>query len=468
MKLWKKILLTLVTLILIVVGLFLLFIGPWPVYRDSEYEQSDYYAQALEDIKSHAATNDLTADPDRLQAGWASRDITPPVGTPLAGYGGRPNGKISEGVRDNLEVTALALHDGQDTLVLVGADMLITPPNLAEAVRAAVADQTGGAVSADDILFNASHTHCGVGAFGPGLISQFSAGEYNPAIVESLTTQFTEAIVEAYNDRSPAAVASGMLDLPQYIRNRTRDAAVDPILNYLVAKKDGGEMVYLMRYSAHPTIFSSDMMLISAEYPGELKRYVERMTRHEAHYLGGAVGSMGPRAPEGADASARVTAMGEALGKLVVDAAQPDTLEFRDHLDVAAIGIPLGMPQLQLRPVNTKWRISPLAQYLVGLPQGGWIHGGRVGDLVFMGLPCDFSGEISNEWRAWAEVEGYELWTLSFSGTYCGYFSPDRYYNEEPLGYETKEMSWYGPNIEAYFTDLFKTMVNAMAPPAAA
>lgn len=465
MKLWKKILLGIVLVLFLVVGAFLLFIGPWPVYSDSHYEQSDYYAQALTEITVHAQTNDLTATPDRLRAGWAMRDITPPIGTPLAGYSGRGNGKKSEGVRDNLEVTALALNDGKDNLILVGADILITPPNLAEAVRAAVAEQTNGAVTADDILFNASHTHCGVGGFAPGILSEFSAGEYDPAVLEMLVTQYTDAIVAAHKDLAPASIATGMLDLPEYIRNRTREAAVDPILNYLVAKKETGETVYLVRYSAHPTTFGGDMMLISAEYPGELKRYVEHVTHHDAHYLGGAVGSMGPRAPEGPTDDARVKAMGEALGKRVVEATAPESLTFRDHLDIVAIGIPLGMPQLQLRPVNTKWRISPLARYVAGLPEGGWIHGARVGDMVFMGMPCDFSGEISNEWRAWAETEGYDLWTLSFCGTYCGYFSPDRYYNDEPLSYETKEMSWYGPNIEAYFTDLFKHIVEEIAAP---
>jgi neutral ceramidase len=466
MKLIKRILLVLVVLVVLVVGGFVTFIGPWPVYSDSKYKDSDYYAKAIADIDEHAKANDLTATPGKLQAGWAMRDITPPVGTPLAGYSGRGKEKKSEGVRDAVEVTALALSDGKDTVVLVGADMLITPPNIAELVRAEVAERTGGALTGDDILFNASHTHCSVGAFGPGLLSEFSAGKYDPAIVTMLAGKYSEAISEAYKNLKPASLATGKLDLPDYIRNRTREAAVDPILNYLVAKQDTGEMVYLVRYSAHPTIFGGDMMMVSAEYPGELKRYIEEKTQHEAHYLGGAVGSMGPRAPEGATDSDRVTAMGQALGQLVLEAAVPEKLTFRDQLDVASIGVPLGMPQFQLRPVNTQFRVSPLLTYLANIPQGGWLHGARVGDIVFMGMPCDFSGEISIVWREWAEARNLELWTLSFSGTYCGYFSPDKYYNEEPLDYETKEMSWYGPNIEAYFTDLFHHMVGAMTPAA--
>lgn len=464
MKILKRILLVLLLLIAVVVGGFVTFIGPWPVYSDSNYKESDYYAKAIADIDEHAKLNDLTATPERLRAGWSTRDITPPVGTPLAGYSDRM-GKASEGVRDNLEVTALALNDGKDTVVIVGSDMLIIPPNLSEQVRAQAAERTGGVLTPDDILFNASHTHCGPGGFGPGLVSEFSAGKYQVSVVELLVKQFSDAIVEAYEKMAPAAVATGQLDLPQFIRNRSREAEVDPILNYLVAKHDTGESVYLVRYSAHPTTFGGDMLLFSAEYPGEIKRFIEEQTRQQAHYLGGAVGSMGPRAPEGPSDSDRVTAMGEAIGKLVLDAATPDKLVFRDKLDVASVGIPLGMPSFQLRPVSKDWRLSPFAANIAGIPQGGWIHGARIGDIVFVGLPCDFSGEISIVWRRWAQEQNYELWTLSFCSTYCGYFSPDKYYNVEPLGYETKEMSWYGPNVEAYFTDLFQHLVHAIAAP---
>lgn len=463
MKLLKKILLGLLCVVVVFVGLFVYFIGPWPVYKDSKYRDSAYYAKALADIDEHATANDFTEQPGALQAGWATRSITPPVGTPLAGYSARKGDKGSVGVRDDVEVTAFAVSDGKDTAVIVGSDMLIIPPNVSEAVRAAVGEQTGGKLTGDDILFNASHTHCSVGAFGPGFVSKFSAGPFDPRIPEFLTKQFSEAIVEAYNSLKPAALATGNIELPQYIRNRSRDADVDPVLNYLVAKHDDGSLLYLVRYSAHPTNFGDSMMLISAEYPGELKRYIEAQTQQQAQYLGGAVGSMGPRAPDAPTPDERVTAMGQALGQHVLDAAKPEALEFHDHLDVASVGVSIGMPPVQVRPVSTKWRLSPNALSLAGVPAGGWIHGVRIGNTLFMGMPCDFSGEISNTWRRWALDNHIELWTLSFCSTYCGYFSPDRYYNVEPLGYETNAMSWYGPNVEAYFTDLYHHVAQALA-----
>ncbi len=92
----------------------------------------------------------------------------------------------------------------------------------------------------------------------------------------------------------------------------------------------------------------------------------------------------------------------------------------------------------------------------------GWIQGVRVGDVFFVALPFDFSGEISAEWKDWAADQGYDLWTTSFNSAYCGYLSPDEYYLEEPLNYETGLMSWFGPENEAYFTALFQHLFRLM------
>lgn len=445
-------------------ALFVLVVGPWPVYRSTNYAEKAYFHEAMAAITAQAAANDYTAAPGRLHAGWARRPITPEVGTPLAGYSARGLTHHSTGVRDELYVTTLAFSDGKDTAVLVGADILITPPHIADAVREAVAARTP--LTADDLLFNASHTHCGPGGLGRGLAMRVTAGQYVPEVTDLLTDAYTEAIVEAYEKLAPARIAGGRIDAPQFIRNRVRDAAVDADLSYAVVELESGDRCYLVSYSAHATIFGSSMMSFSAEYPGALRRYIEEQTGADAVFLGGAVGSMAPRTPEGPDAGARVEAMGQALARLVLE--DSEALDFETHIDIAGVGVRTGMPALQIRPVSPNWRVSPILTRLMfrPFPTDGWIHGVRAGERFFVGLPCDFSGEISVEWKAWADARGIELWTLSFCGTYCGYFSPDEYYDVEPLNYETGLMNWFGPDTEAYFTDLFQHMLVSMTPEA--
>ncbi len=139
-------------------------------------------------------------------------------------------------------------------------------------------------------------------------------------------------------------------------------------------------------------------------------------------------------------------------------------LFFHNRLDVASVGVPVGMHAMQVRiiPNRSSCRLSSLLGKILNVPNEGWIHGACMGHLFFVETGSELSGEISILWKEWAAERAYDLWTLSFSGAYCGYFSPDKYYLNRPLNYETGLMSWYGPNIEAYFTDLFHKLFKVL------
>jgi neutral ceramidase len=459
MRLWKKILIGFLVTLVVLVGLFVLLVGPWPTYKDAKFEQAAYYAKALADIDAAAALANITNTPGPLQAGWAKRSITPPIGTTLAGYGAR-KGKPSTGVHDELFTKAVVMSDGKDIVAISGADMLIIPPNVAKLCRDQVASETP--ILPSNILFTASHTHCGPGGWGPGLAGKMSGQNFDPTIPVFLAKAFADAIVEAYKNMKPAQLAYGKADASQYIKNRAREAAVDPELNFMVVSQDEQHKCYVVRFSAHPTIYSDDMMEFSAEYPGALQRNIEKATGAFAMYTGGSLGSSGNRAPEAPTRDERVEAMGQALAKLVLDNAQ--NLKFESNIDVAAIGIPVGMPSFQLRLGGKNWRLSPFMIKVLGAEPEGWIEGIRLGKLFMVGVPFDFSGETSLDWKQWVRRREYDLWPTGFSSAYCGYLSPDKYY-DDASSYETGMMNWFGPNTEAYFTALFHHLTQALAPP---
>ena len=110
MTLRRRILLLATSIVAVVVAAFVTIVGPWPTYK-SGFEDKSYYRKALAEIDRRRER--LSHDPAiaRFQAGWGSRSITPPVGTPLAGFGAR-KGKPSTGVYDEIFVKALAVSDG--------------------------------------------------------------------------------------------------------------------------------------------------------------------------------------------------------------------------------------------------------------------------------------------------------------------------------------------------------------------
>lgn len=500
MKWLKRILLSAIVLVVACAAALVFLVGPWPLYSHTNYVASHYFKRAVSAIEEGAKQAQLDGPAGPLEAGWAERDITPPVGHPMAGYGGRKNDKKSEGVREPLHVRALALSDGADTVVLIGSDLLQTLPNLLEMVEARTLASVN--ISNRNIMYTSSHTHCGPGGLAPGIVAKEAFGEYAPGYLETLATAFADAIIEAVKSMAPARFAHGGVDVPEYIRNRCRkDGPVDSILHYAVAEKnDGSGRYFVARYSAHGTAYGEEMMAFNNDFAGAFQRSVEARTGVPLLYMGGAVGSMRPYPPGPpmpppwnaqlarafendveseqvrngtktlsqllSDQEARVEAMGGALADRFL-AAIPHA-RFEEQLGVASLATAYTPPPAQARLFSPRWRLSPYAFSLLGVPATGRLQAARIGRMLLVGLPYDVSGELSKDWQAEAAAEGSELWVTSFSGAYLGYLSPDQYYNDIGEGrsynenYEVGQMGWFGPDQGAYVTDLVRQVYKHM------
>lgn len=446
------------------VSCILILVGPWPNYEAS-IEEAAYLSESLAKLDRQVTPSDSPSQRIGFRAGWARQSISPPIGMPLAGYGAR-EGMASIGIRDEVFVKALAVADGADTAIIVGSDLLIVPENVADQVRALISQ--GTPLSGDEILFTASHNHSGPGGFAPGVVSGLFNGSFHPHMEELLVTAFAVAIGEAIDAMEPASVFGGGVDVPEFIKNRERpEAPVDSELSYLCVEKVTGDQCVVVSYSAHPTVIGSDNFEITGEYPGYLMKHLSSLTGAEVIYLGGAVGSMGHRAPEGATSFERSDLMGKALAEKVAVALEVE-VEKEVDLDVEVIGIPLDLPPYQMR-VNRHLRLSKFLLPILGVDSDGWLQGVRIGETVFVGMPADYCGEISVRLKSEAATKGIDLWVLSFNGDYVGYISPDVYYNDlesdGSLGYERGTMSWIGPQQEAYTTTLIERLIENLYQP---
>src|SRR5205085_2458427 len=91
-----------------------------------------------------------------LKVGSAAVVITPPIGTPLAGY---YETRISEGVHDDLYAKALVLECGGARAAMVSCDLITMPPNVAAEARRLIERDTG--LKADQVMISATHAHTG-------------------------------------------------------------------------------------------------------------------------------------------------------------------------------------------------------------------------------------------------------------------------------------------------------------------
>ena len=138
----------------------------------------------------------LAAAGGEIKVGWAERSIAPdfPVNIP-----GQRYKRVSEGVLDPLVVTALALDDGKEAVIFVSGDLLGTAPSWYNDLLAHIA-KTHPEIPAERIVINATHSHTSI---------SFGLRKELLPVYHFFRDRVTEAVVEAWNSRAPAALARG-------------------------------------------------------------------------------------------------------------------------------------------------------------------------------------------------------------------------------------------------------------------
>ncbi|MCD6350533.1 MAG: hypothetical protein J7M26_00325 [Armatimonadetes bacterium] len=149
-----------------------------------------------------------------LRIGWGHADITPSWPVMIAG---QFPVRISEGVKDPITTTALALERDGEQVVFVSCDLVVISEELARAVK----ERLAAADDAPDparLIMNATHTHT---APEPRHVGELAANTAKPPgielelspvdkYVDFAAERIAGAILEAWQSRQPGAVAYGM------------------------------------------------------------------------------------------------------------------------------------------------------------------------------------------------------------------------------------------------------------------
>jgi neutral ceramidase len=136
-----------------------------------------------------------------LRIGAAAVVITPPPGTPMAGY---YRARAAEGVHDDLFAKALVLEKGGAKAALVSLDLISTTPQLVKESRREIEKATG--VSGDHVMISATHSHTGPVLNGRGLRESALGGGTDLAqrYAAELPGKIAKAVAEAEKALTPA------------------------------------------------------------------------------------------------------------------------------------------------------------------------------------------------------------------------------------------------------------------------
>lgn len=392
---------------------------------------------------------DLRNDTGTIQVSWAKENITPLTSTPMAGYGNRW-GAHFEGVHDSVYVKVIAVKNPSTTLFLVAADMLVVPPNLTE--RLADLLQAEG-ISIEQVHLGTTHTHHSLGGWGKKLTGRLFGGKFDPDIEERLAIQFRDAIRRSQDDFVAADLFYAESKNEENVRFRldVENGTIDPWIRSIVFQRADGKRAKLLTYSAHPTTLRSRMLQISRDFPGFIVDSIENQDADFALYMAGAVGSMGAKGDGESFERTQNIAQG------ILDSysnRQVDSL-CHDGVFSAYWEIPLPKPTARISQ-NLALRPWVFRTFFGDYPS--YIKVTKVGHILMLGMPADFSGEIMRELDAYADLRNIELIITSFNGGYIGYITPDKLY-EENL-YETVTMSWNGFQSGGYFTQIAKDIID--------
>ncbi len=91
-----------------------------------------------------------------LSAGAAQVTISPPAGTPMAGYYAT---RLSTGVHDDLHAKAIVISGAGQQVALVACDLVGIPPAVIEEARELIQRATG--IPAANVMISATHSHTG-------------------------------------------------------------------------------------------------------------------------------------------------------------------------------------------------------------------------------------------------------------------------------------------------------------------
>jgi len=213
-----------------------------------------------------------------LKAGVSMVDISPKKGIELAGY---PHYlRHNTGIHDALYASCIFLDDGTTKLAIVCMDILFFSKVYVKEVRERVSSLID--IPEENIMISCSHTHSGPWASGRLDLEGLERGlKPDMDYVLSLKDKLVNLIANACSNTFEAKIGidKGICGKEKGIGGNRRDpdGPADPEV-WIIGIKDKKDKwrAALVKYSLHPTVIHEESTVVTADYPGYIRRYLAK------------------------------------------------------------------------------------------------------------------------------------------------------------------------------------------------
>lgn len=221
-----------------------------------------------------------------LKAGFARLDVTPPLGTGLAGYW---SPRYAKGVLDPLSLNAIAISDGNETVILITFDALGMREMFCNDIREMIEQATG--VPEDHVILSCLHQHTSVVLRPKGGTCALMDETYKSVLFR----KFADVAKMAVDDLADATLyiseKQALRPLSFVRRYIMKDGRVktnpsnpcedivspaedsDNTVRLLRFVREGKKDIALVNFCTHPDVIGGHR--ISADWPGFVRRFVE-------------------------------------------------------------------------------------------------------------------------------------------------------------------------------------------------
>lgn len=245
---------------------------------------------------------------NEIKIGFAKTDITPPLGTELAGYAGyRP----CTGIHDPLWCKAVVLEQPSGRYGLMVLDLMCVDETLYQHIAQAVAEL---GIRKEQLIVSAIHSHAAPRGGFPGegpldLVnhSDLVHGDTFRDYMDTVVAAAKAACVQAISHLASFRVQALRAPLPPIGSERHTGAVPNSEMTLLHIRTDSEKSLILYNFPCHPTVTNAANLMVSSDFTAGIESLLDA---DMAMFVNGAAGDISTRFTRRESSFAECTRMG--------------------------------------------------------------------------------------------------------------------------------------------------------------